>query len=153
MKRCPCCGKEKARSEFNRAKARKDGLQSRCRACEAAVYANNKERVQARNKAWTEANKERMAVYRQDWQYQSQYGITYADFLSMCEAQGMRCAICGTSLTIEGATNNSKAVMDHCHDTGRTRGVLCSKCNRGLGLLNDDPAVLRAAAGYLEAHQ
>lgn len=44
------------------------------------------------------------------------------------------------------------AHVDHCHNTGRVRGVLCFNCNSGLGLLRDDPAAVRRAAAYLEGN-
>jgi len=60
-------------------------------------------------------------------------------------AQGGVCAICG------GINDNDDALsVDHDHETGRIRGLLCSKCNKGLGSFNDDPELLRKAIAYLE---
>jgi hypothetical protein len=49
-------------------------------------------------------------------------------------------------------TLDTKLVADHCHTTGLTRDPLCRKCNMALGLMNDSPSQLRAAASYLERH-
>jgi hypothetical protein len=57
--------------------------------------------------------------------------------------QGLKCAVCGAK---DGVTFH----LDHCHGSGRERGVLCSRCNQALGLMQDDPARLRRAADYLE---
>lgn len=65
-------------------------------------------------------------------------------------AQGNRCAICG--LSPEGRGTNGVLQADHCHASARTRQLLCGQCNHVLGLMGDDPAALRAAADYLEAH-
>jgi hypothetical protein len=72
-----------------------------------------------------------------------QYGVDAATIMGMWEAQGRRCAICRTALGL-------KFAVDHCHETGRVRGLLCSTCNIGLGLFADNPERLRTAVGYLE---
>lgn len=70
------------------------------------------------------------------------YGTTYTRLRDMAKAQDCRCLICG---------RQRKLVVDHDHITGAVRGLLCSACNVGMGLLGDEPAVIRAAARYLEA--
>lgn len=62
------------------------------------------------------------------------------------------CSICGSSETVTRSGRVRRPSIDHCHRTGVIRGVLCSGCNSGLGLCNDDPARLRAAAEYLERY-
>lgn len=69
------------------------------------------------------------------------YGITIEQFEELLDAQGGRCAICGDG--------NERLHVDHCHTTGRIRGLLCGKCNRGLGLLRDNPDILERGAEYL----
>jgi Recombination endonuclease VII len=75
------------------------------------------------------------------------YGMTEADYRALFEAQGGVCAICrclpdGVDLTL--------LVVDHDHETGRVRGLLCTTCNLGLERFKDDPKLLRAAALYLD---
>lgn len=62
----------------------------------------------------------------------------------MLSGQDGRCAICGVSVLPP-----KKAVVDHCHATGRVRGILCPNCNLGLGHFYDTPALLWRALSYL----
>ena len=77
------------------------------------------------------------------------FGITPEDYGQMLAAQGDGCAICGN-----GRNRNSPSReylhIDHDHETGRVRGILCDRCNQVLGHFGDDPALLRRAADYLE---
>ncbi len=72
------------------------------------------------------------------------YGITIDQYEMMLERQHYGCKICGQQC----ATGRSLAV-DHCHQTGRVRGLLCIKCNKALGLLDDDVNRMNLAAQYL----
>lgn len=76
----------------------------------------------------------------------TRYGITIAQYDALAEAQGGGCALCG-----KACTTGKRLAVDHDHATGRVRGLLCRKCNRGLGHFDDDPAALRRAADYLTA--
>lgn len=77
------------------------------------------------------------------------YGITFAQRDTIFEAQGRVCGCCG-SPTPQGKRGWA---MDHDHVTGRIRGVVCQKCNFGLGHFDDDPTKLHAAVRYLEKHK
>jgi hypothetical protein len=83
-----------------------------------------------------------------NWWLLRKYGITGDQYEQMLIDQGNRCAICRTE------PNGRTWHVDHDHaiETKRPRGILCDNCNRGLGHFGDDPARLRAAADYLEAH-
>lgn len=72
-----------------------------------------------------------------------QYGTDSETIRRMWEAQGRRCAICRAAL-------GEKFHVDHCHASSKVRGLLCSRCNTGLGLFADTPERLRAAASYIE---
>lgn len=72
------------------------------------------------------------------------YGLSEAAFSSLLAGQGGRCAICGSD------DWSKKPCVDHDHVTGTVRGILCRKCNSGIGFLGDDPGLVRAALQYLE---
>ena len=77
---------------------------------------------------------------------QNRYGIGHEEYLELFEKQDGKCKICET-------TSNRKLkhfAVDHCHDTGDVRGLLCSNCNTAIGLLKDNPDLLRTAAKYIE---
>lgn len=74
------------------------------------------------------------------------YGLTLEDFDELLSAQGGRCAICRT----DTPGGKGRFHVDHCHSTGRIRGLLCCNCNRGIGALKDESALLHKAISYLE---
>jgi len=80
-----------------------------------------------------------------DRDLQRNYGITLEIFNSILAGQGGVCAICGTSDWMDKGP-----VVDHDHDSGVLRGILCGRCNTALGLLRHRPGVLKAGAAYLE---
>jgi hypothetical protein len=77
------------------------------------------------------------------------YGITIEDYEAMYAEQEGTCAICSGEGFVMKQSHNMKLVVDHCHETGRVRGLLCHNCNRALGLLKDSTDSLRAAINYL----
>ena len=79
--------------------------------------------------------------------FKNQYGITLDDYYVMLDRQGNGCGICKASSP--GGRTKFFAV-DHCHTTGKVRGLLCTKCNRGLGLFNDNTDKLLNAVNYLK---
>lgn len=78
------------------------------------------------------------------------YGITPDDYDRMLAEQGGGCAICGAAPTEQKAKYRTFLHVDHCHDTGAVRGLLCGEHNLLIGRFNDDPALLRKAADYIE---
>ena len=76
------------------------------------------------------------------------YGITYADAEFMWEAQGRCCGLCLCAVEFPAKTTH----VDHCHETKKVRGILCTRCNAGLGQFEDNPVLLRAAINYLRQH-
>jgi transcription elongation factor Elf1 len=85
---------------------------------------------------------------RRDGIIRRQYGITLQEYNDMLEKQDYKCAICGNEDEVEGR----KLAIDHCHTSGAVRGLLCGKCNRGLGLFYDNQDLLEKAKQYLYAN-
>jgi len=82
------------------------------------------------------------------------FGITIEDYNKMGEAQKWKCDICGDLETSKDKDGGPRQMpVDHCHKTGKIRALLCTRCNRGLVLFKDDPALLRAAESYLQKHK
>ena len=76
------------------------------------------------------------------------YGLTRSQYETLLYLQGGRCAICRRGPEGSG---KKRLTVDHDHETGEVRGLLCNHCNAAIGNLRDDPLVVRAAAAYLES--
>lgn len=137
-----------------------------------SYYQRNRDKIRARSKARYEANKEEInrkdrerfstpeaRAKRAEWQreYRKNNRKHVADRdaarqfgISIEEVQRLRsithCEICGAEL--QHYIKNGSAI-DHCHTTGKIRGMLCGHCNRGLGHFRDNPATLKQAILYL----
>ena len=82
---------------------------------------------------------------RRDSHLKKTYGISLAEYDEMLEEQGNGCAICGTS----PEKNGRRLDVDHCHTTGKIRGLLCHSCNLGIGKFKDNPDLLAEELKYL----
>ena len=90
----------------------------------------------------------RDSVWYKDTYLRRTYGMSIEEWEMMRDDQNNRCAICSNSF---GASAKNCHV-DHCHDTGDVRGLLCSNCNVGLGMLRDSPDLMLKAVQYLKKH-
>ncbi len=78
------------------------------------------------------------------------FGISVSEYESMLKEQGGSCKICGVPAEAEKLKTTKRLAVDHCHSTGRIRGLLCRKCNTGLGNFNDDINLMTKAINYLK---
>ncbi len=158
-KQCTKCGQDKPHSDFYANAAGKDGLRADCKICVAARrkawYSENRQREIDRVKSWKKANKDRYNAkqrrYRaankdrmRDGYLRRTFGITLRDYERMLHEQGGGCAICGAP-----EPEGSSLHVDHNHDTGDVRALLCFPCNNALGLLEEDEERVRALLEYL----
>jgi hypothetical protein len=80
------------------------------------------------------------------------YGITEQDYERMLEEQGNTCAVCNAPPKPFTTKSEPRLHIDHCHTTGKVRGLLCGHCNSALGQARDDPAILQGLIEYLRRH-
>lgn len=139
---CSKCGEFKGPDEFGFRSTKKTNtagkpyLRSECRACTS-------EHRKQHPRKWKKPPHEAYRRHHLRWRY----GMTPEDYDRMLAAQGGGCGICGTSEP--GGSRERYFHVDHCHATGRVRGLLCTNCNKALGHMGDDPGRLRAAIIYL----
>jgi coenzyme F420-reducing hydrogenase gamma subunit len=134
LKRCCDCQEEKALDSFHKQPGVRDGRRGVCKPC--AVLRATK---------WRQDNPERFNAARRKREIKK-YGITYVDYERMLAEQAGVCLGCKT------LSEGEHLAVDHCHATGRVRGLLCRNCNLTLGNVQDKPEVLRALADYLDRY-
>jgi hypothetical protein len=133
-KRCSMCKKLKPRTEFYKESSRKDGITGYCKPCKLE-----------KTKKWREQNPEKMKAHidsRIWYRREKLYGLSKENFFKILEKQNYECKICKLEI-------NDRCHVDHCHDTGRVRGLLCGNCNAALGLFKDNTEILKNAIKYL----
>jgi hypothetical protein len=98
---------------------------------------------------WNKRNPERSKHHN----LKRSYGITLDQYNGMGDAQQWLCAICGCKETTKDKDGGPRQMpVDHDHKTGKVRALLCTQCNRGLGMFSDSPDKLQAALEYLRKH-
>lgn len=155
MKFCRKCGWPKPLSDFGKDRGRRDGHTSACKECKnkqsAAWQKANPERVKEINALHKNNRKEYYSDPTRKLKYRSldlerRFGLTHADYEEILAKQNGTCKICRLLRISEG---KNFMPLDHCHQSGRIRGILCSWCNRALGLFEDDIELLKRAINYL----
>jgi len=94
---------------------------------------------------------EKLRLKRLKSELRSRYNLQWEDYLILLETHNNVCGICKkpeTSISRFGTPK--RLTIDHCHITGRIRGLLCDNCNRGIGHLQDNVSILQAALEYLK---
>lgn len=145
FKRCQHCKETKRVDAFYKVKSYYDGLNKNCKACSAKFHdkwrKNNLSKVSAGAKKWRDAHPERT----RDYSIKQNYGLPFGTYQKMFDEQNGQCAICET------ATPGGKGSfhVDHCHDAGNVRGLLCHHCNVGIGHFLHRIDLLQSAINYL----
>jgi hypothetical protein len=144
-KRCRYCGIEKPRCDFSvkLSGPRAGHLAAYCKPCTTARHRLAKERDPS--------------IYRRvEWpsKLKRLYGLTVDDYYAMLTKQGGACALCRSTNPDSGSRRYKKHVrlmfdVDHCHITKKVRGLLCTRCNRLVGLANDSADTARKLVDYL----
>jgi hypothetical protein len=142
LKKCCTCKKALPLDSFYKNKAHKDGLQGDCKNCRKIQVANwkinNPDRVRTIKRESARRNTKRAKAYR----LLTLYNLTYKEFESMLIEQDSKCAICEIYM--------DRPHVDHCHNTGKVRSLLCATCNQGIGMFKDNVDLLTKAQIYLK---
>jgi len=155
MKHCNSCNEDKYLDFFGKDKHSKDGFTNYCKECRnrdsRQRAAKNPEIYKRRNDKHKEKRKEYYSRPENKRRFKSQalkqaFGISIEEYDAMLKLQNGVCAVCFKE---ELTVRNKNLAVDHCHKTGKIRGLLCSHCNRAIGLLGDNPTVLENALNYL----
>lgn len=150
QKTCSTCKTLKPVSEYFAQAGRYDGLRRDCKTCAGARHSDwrlkNLDKAAANSRKWRVDNAERF----KDHGIKANYGLPLGTYDKMFAEQDGKCAICGTA---RPRGRGRRFHVDHCHDTGAVRGLLCSGCNTGLGHFEDSVDRLHSAVSYLEKHR
>lgn len=151
MKVCPKCKVKKSLEEFAKAKNRKDGRGSYCKPCLAEFgrerYQRDAEASLGRTKRYYRENKDQFRNHYLN----RKYGISLDDYRKLSEQQGHVCAICKHPEVGYNGKDPKVLAVDHCHVTGKIRGLLCFKCNQTLGRMGDSLENAMKFFTYLES--
>lgn len=149
-RKCGKCLEVKEASQFARSKNNSCWCKECCQKNAAKWRGENPEQYAKQNRRWSEDGvyRKRMREYGRRHRLFSRYGITVEDYDELFEQQDGVCAICQEPPN-ESNTRWGYLQVDHCHDTGAVRGLLCGPCNMGLGHFRDDPNRLALAQDYL----
>jgi hypothetical protein len=112
--------------EFPRNSSKKSGIEYLCKYC---------------RRDYDKAREIEKPLYKRDCYLRRNYGFTHDQYVEMYNSQNGQCSICNDYYP--------QLCMDHCHSTGRVRGLLCNPCNKGLGHFRDNPIFLKSAIDYL----
>jgi len=159
---CTQCHATKPLNEFYSSFVARDNAircQSECKECtkarKAAYLKAHPDRDKATRKAHYEKNRARRVAESCTWQAANKgrvrtnylkrnYKLSTEQYDAMLKGQGYQCACCRVTFS-----EDQKPAVDHCHKTGKVRGLLCANCNRAIGLLYDNPETMLRLADYL----
>lgn len=162
-KYCPKCSQHLPLEMFGKNKAHTNGIRNYCKSCHrlgcAQWSAKNRDKVLEHRRQYYQKNQQRVKERLQKQKHENpevfklwmhrgklkKYGLTEHSYESLKKAQNGVCAICGKADKIK------MLAVDHDHKSGQVRGLLCSKCNIGLGCFKDNIKLLVGAVDYLNS--
>lgn len=141
---CTVCMIAKPLDDFYNRRASEDGKAYRCKLCDNLAVAK-----------YREIHKDKYRELQRSRLRKCKYGLTDDSFRELVDLQNNKCAICKTELQQNATNKHSPETLcvDHDHKTGKVRGLLCTLCNKALGLFKDDPSLVENALGYLKNAQ
>ena len=144
---CTQCQVTKPEGDYQPAMLKRKGKWCRdcCNKRHAAWHQANAKTINAKHRErYHTKTKEQVITNQRRYILKKHFNLTPEEYASMLEEQGGICRICGNP-----PTDKKALCVDHNHDTGAVRGLLCSTCNTGLGQFQDSPDMLQKAREYL----
>lgn len=156
-KACSKCREIKPFSDFAKEKNGVNGIRGDCKSCVSKrvkkYYRANREVLTAKARKYHKENPEKTADRNRKSLLRRHYGLTTEEYNKMLKAQNGVCAVCKVKETDTFKGEVKRLAVDHCHDTGEVRDLLCGGCNRGMGQFKDNIELLEAAIVYLRHHK
>lgn len=165
LKECIGCHKNLSLDNFNNKKRGRFHKSNYCKTCtqvQSRKYQEeNKEKLKEKTNIYRKLNKEKIAerqkeIYQKNkdtsfktYRLKSKYNLSIEDYNEMEKSQNFCCMICKK----EKSLLKGGLVVDHCHETGKVRSLLCWKCNVGIGSFFDNSTALKQAAEYIEFYK
>lgn len=143
-KKCNICQAEKPLTDFSKTKQLKSGFKGHCKKCHNEInkqYYSKPKNLQ-KQKQWAKNNPESRKLTYRKHNVKRYYGLNWEEYQLLLKKFKNKCGICG------GRDKNDLSV-DHDHQTGKVRGLLCNNCNNGLGRFKDSYQLLEKAMKYL----
>jgi hypothetical protein len=157
MKTCLNCNIAKPLSEYHKDKSRKSGLREKCKSCRCKHPENVFKKCIACNSSFTVKGFSKAQKYCSDTCQivYIKYKINKFDFFELLKLSNNKCSICNKEeRNVDIRTGKIyRLSIDHCHTTGKVRGLLCSSCNAGLGYFKDDIDIMKKAILYIKKHK
>jgi hypothetical protein len=145
-KKCSKCQTEKSLDSFCKHKNMKDGLNNNCKDCVKEYNNKNKQQIKEYKSKYYLENKEHFAHKDRKNHLMRKYGVTQEWYDEQLKLQDGGCKICGTKDPGKGLKHFH---VDHSHETGKVRGLLCHSCNVGIGLFKEDIKLIQKAIEYV----
>jgi len=177
QKSCHKCGEVKFLHEFRKASRGQESHEKKCMQCtkpepkekkclgcgevfpvDVFRRKNNTRHLKSRCLPCTQKQKKSVLTSEQRKKHtlKNSYGITLNHYNDMLERQSGRCLICDCKFDMsykpKGGSGAKSPCVDHCHTTGKIRGLLCSNCNKGIGCLKENISILSRAIQYIANH-
>ena len=148
-KQCSKCNAKKPLSDFYKDKSRKYGVANYCRLCASIQVKHSNLKNPNRRRISSNRYQKNNPLKVKEAHLKYNYGISLDKYNQLFIAENGNCAICN-----KNQSNFKKALsVDHCHDSGLVRGLLCSKCNFFIGQANENVTYLQSAINYLKIYK
>jgi len=145
-KTCSRCKRNKLLSEYTKDAKSKNGLTSHCKTCQKERRDKTFKERQNLWRRYAGRNIEKLKRRDKEYNLKRKFGMTMEDYDRLLASQNNGCAICG----VEKSKNGKALAVDHCHQTGLIRGLLCMEHNTAIGLFSEDAETMLKAIDYLK---